>query len=581
MHIRRKENQKGYRLIQKSTHKLIISRDVIFFENRMANRGESSNHQLLQIEIRPNELREDESNGNSSSADIYDSSIELNVTNQTNNTFTDAIDNNSGVHNSTMVNATAETDFDDTVASTADDRVRDPDYRARITTDDTEPAVTRGLSRFLSNPFGGFSFFSVTDALSGPEKADWHAAMNEELKSLEENRTWDLVTLPEGKRALNCKWVLRKKTDEKGNLEKFKARLVIKGCAQREGIDFDEVYSPVVRYVSIRYLISIAVQFDMHIFQMDAVTAFLQGDLSDEIYMRQPEHFHDNTPRVCKLRKSIYGLKQASRIWNKKFSDVLTKAGYARSTMDPCVYFKFVGDRMIFISIYVDDVLIFTNCMNLKLELQNILTSNFKMKDLGTAKFCVGLHITRDKSNNTIYLDQTKYIEEMLDKFGMTDCNPIDTPCDANQRLVKEERTSDFDPSTVPYQQAIGCILYLTQGTRPDIAFAINNLSRYNNCFTKTHWMAVKRVLRYLKGTKNLRLAFRKDENDYMIGYCDADWATDMDERRSCTGYIFLRSSGAISWNSKRQPTVALSTAEAEYMSLSSATQEGMWLKNF
>lgn len=202
------------------------------------------------------------------------------------------------------------------------------------------------------------------------------------------------------------------------------------------------------------------------------------------------------------------------------------------------------------------------------------------MKDLGTAKFCVGLHITRDKSNNTIYLDQTKYIEEMLDKFGMTDCNPIDTPCDANQRLVKEERTSDFDPSTVPYQQAIGCILYLTQGTRPDIAFAINNLSRYNNCFTKTHWMAVKRVLRYLKGTKNLRLAFRKDENDYMIGYCDADWATDMDERRSCTGYIFLRSSGAISWNSKRQPTVALSTAEAEYMSLSSATQEGMWLKN-
>lgn len=313
--------------------------------------------------------------------------------------------------------------------------------------------------------------------------------MRDEMKSMEENRTWDIVALPSGRKALKNKWVLRRKTDENGNLEKYKARLVIKGCSQREGIDYDEVYSPVVRYASIRFLISIAVQFDMEIHQMDAVTAFLQGDLGDEIYMQQPEFFNDGSSKVCLLRKSIYGLKQASRIWNIKFSNVLTTAGYVRSTLDPCVYFKFVGHRKILISIYVDDVLIFSNCTELRSELRNILMTNFKMKDLGLAKYCVGLRITRDKKNNAIYVE-----EELLEKFEMTNCNPMETPSDPNQRLAKEEPNDDFDPTNIPYQQAVGCILYLTQGTRPDIAFAVNNVSRYNNCYTKTHWIAVKRI---------------------------------------------------------------------------------------
>lgn len=405
--------------------------------------------------------------------------------------------------------------------------------------------------------------------------------MEEEMKSLMENRTWDIVPLPDGQKALKCKWVLRKKTDVNGNLERYKARLVIKGCSQRAGIDFDEVYSPVVRYASIRYLISLAVQYDMEIYQMDAITAFLQGDLDDVIYMQQPEYFHDNTNKVCKLRKSLYGLKQASRIWNMKFSNVLTTAGYIRSTSDPCIYFKFVENKKIFISIYVDDVLIFTNCSKLRTELQQILTSNFKMKDLGAARFCVGLRITRDRKNRTIYVDQTKYIEELLEKFDMVECNSIDVPSDPNQRLSKENPTTDFDVNSVPYQQAVGSILYLTQGTRPDIAFSVNNVSRYNNNYTRTHWIAVKRIMRYLKATKNLRLAFTRSANDFVIGYCDADWASDVDERKSCTGYVFMRSGAAISWNSKRQPTVALSTAEAEYMALSAAMQEAMWLKQF
>lgn len=576
------ENQKGYRLIERASKKLIICRDVIFFENEFSSVS-SSNKMPFLIEITDDddndELREEERNDNSSlntSLEASNNSIDLSAGS------TNDLSIQSDLDATVMHDATSE--LDDTIASTIDDHNADPSFRARVNVNPDERPSTRSIASIF-NPFGmlqsNFAFCSVSDALNGSEGENWRMAMRDEMKSMEENRTWDIVALPSGRKALKNKWVLRRKTDENGNLEKYKARLVIKGCSQREGIDYDEVYSPVVRYASIRFLISIAVQFDMEIHQMDAVTAFLQGDLGDEIYMQQPEFFNDGSSKVCLLRKSIYGLKQASRIWNIKFSNVLTTAGYVRSTLDPCVYFKFVGHRKILISIYVDDVLIFSNCTELRSELRNILMTNFKMKDLGLAKYCVGLRITRDRKNNAIYVDQTKYIEELLEKFEMTNCNPMETPSDPNQRLAKEEPNDDFDPTNIPYQQAVGCILYLTQGTRPDIAFAVNNVSRYNNCYTKTHWIAVKRIFRYLKGTKNLRLMFSKNAKDYVFGFCDADWASDVNDRKSCTGYVFLRSGGAISWNSKRQPTVALSTTEAEYMALSSATQESMWLKQF
>lgn len=233
---------------------------------------------------------------------------------------------------------------------------------------------------------------------------------------------------------------------------------------------------------------------------------------------------------------------------------------------------------MIFVAIYVDDVLYFTNCNDMKLNLQYILTTHFKMKDLGIAECCVGLHITRD--NNTIYLDQSKYIEEILEKFNMSDCKPVDTPADSNQRLTNDlPSNANFNKSAIPYQQAVGNLLYLIQGTRPDIAYAVNTVSRFNNNFGEMHWTAVKRIMRYLKGTISLKLAFKRSDNHQCIGFSDADWAADVDSRKSCTGYLFTRSGAAITWSSKRQPTVALSTAEAEYMALASATQEGMWLK--
>lgn len=229
--------------------------------------------------------------------------------------------------------------------------------------------------------------------------------------------------------------------------------------------------------------------------------------------------------------------------------------------------------------------MIFSNNETLKEKIKTVLKSNFKMKDLGEAKCCVGLNITRNQKNGQICVDQSKYIRDILDRFNMADCNPVKTPYDSNQKLTTnmspQNKTEEMEMSNVPYQEAVGSLIYLSQGTRPDIAYAVNSVSKFCNNPGKAHWGAVKRIFRYIKGTVNAKLCFSKDANSNLIGFCDADWANDEDERRSCTGYVFVQQGGAITWNCKRQQTVALSTTEAEYMALSAATQEAIWLKQF
>lgn len=361
---------------------------------------------------------------------------------------------------------------------------------------------------------------------------------------------------------------------------RYKARLVAKGCSQKYGIDYLETYSPVVRYTSIRYLISLAVKNDMKIDQMDAVSAFLQGDLGEEIYLEQPENFNDGSGRVCKLKKAIYGLKQSGREWNKKLDEKLKSFGMKRSRVDPCIYFN--DDRSVVLAVYVDDMLIFWNDEAKRNKLKEKLSQCFQVNDLGKATDCVGIHITYEK--DVICLDQSRYIEQILSKFNMENCKQVATPSDPNQKLsisMSPKSAKEIEEvQHIPYQEAVGSLLYLAQCTRPDIAYAVNDVSRFNANFGMPHWTAVKRIFRYIQGTKHLKLCFSKTEMNSLIGYCDADWASDLDKRRSCTGYLFKLSGAAISWSSKRQPTVALSTTEAEYMALSAATNEVIWLKH-
>lgn len=391
------------------------------------------------------------------------------------------------------------------------------------------------------------------EAINSSHKKEWIDAMNDEYNSLIENKTWTLCELPKNRKAIKNKWIFKTKRDANGNISRYKARLVVKGCSQKYGIDYQEIFSPVVRYSTIRFLMAFAVKNDLKIHQMDAVTAFLQGELNDEvIYMEQPQGFKQNENLVCKLNKALYGLKQSSRVWNLKLDDAMKKYGFKQSDYDPCMYYIMKENNILIVTIYVDDFLIFFNNEQMLKDLKQFLTSNFKMKDLQEAEYCLGIKITRDFNNGKLWLDQENYTRNILEKFNMMNCKPVSTPTDPSQKLTKSDSIDD-SMKNVPYQEAVGSLLFLAQISRPDIAYAVHSVSRFNNNPNQIHWTAVKRIMRYLKGTLQFKLEYSKDGNNEIVGFSDADWANDEQDRHSVSGYVFKLANGPISWKCTKQ----------------------------
>jgi transposase InsO family protein len=405
------------------------------------------------------------------------------------------------------------------------------------------------------------------------DREHWLKAMAEEYDSLIENKTWELCDLPVGKKLIDTKWIFKTKRDNDGKIIRFKARLVAKGFIQKFGVDYEETYSPVVRYTSIRFLTALAVRNRMKIHQMDAVTAFLQGDVDKEIFIRQPQGFDDGSGRVCKLKRAIYGLKQSGRMWNIKLDSILKKLGFTSCLMDPCIYYT--KNHSVIIAVYVDDILFFYKEAEKFNVIKELLQDHCKMKDLGEAKGCVGIRIIQ--SEGEISLDQSAYIGEIINRFGMNECKPVGNPCNTNLKLSNSIEGEDVT-GNVPYQQAIGALLFVAQATRPDIAFAVNNASRFNNKHNTQHWGAVKRIFRYLQKTKNYKMSFRNHEKD-LEGYSDADFGSDPDTRKSMSGYVFVFCNAAVSWRASKQQIVSLSSTEAEYIALVECIQEAIWLK--
>ena len=420
---------------------------------------------------------------------------------------------------------------------------------------------------------------TIQEAKSSDHAAEWKVATDAEYNSLIENKTWKLVELPPGRKAIGCKWVFKVKHDVDGRVERFKARLVAKGYAQKYGIDYDEIFSPVVRFSSIRFLLAFAVQHDLLIHQMDVKTAFLNGKLNEEIYMQQPEGYvkPGEEHLVCKIEKSLYGLKQSSRCWNKAFRESVEKVGFTQATADPCVFIR-KKDTLTIIAIHVDDLMILAeNIFEMK-RLKDSLNLQFKIKDMGELHYYVGVCIVQDKERKQVYLHQGQYIEKMLKTFGQTETKTVSTPADLNVKLQKDDGVSR-PVDTISYQSIVGSLLYAAITTRPDIAQAVGVVSKFCANPTQSHLTAAKRILRYLKGTVYLGLSYKKCADGNLIGYSDADWAGDVDDRHSTSGNVFLLAKGAVSRLSKKQATVALSTAEAEYVALSAATQEAIWLR--
>jgi hypothetical protein len=369
--------------------------------------------------------------------------------------------------------------------------------------------------------------------------------------------------------------------------ERFKARLVAKGYSQRHGINYDEVFSPVVRHTSIRAVLALVAYQDLELEQLDVKTAFLHGNLEEEIFMEQPEGFKQPGTEnlVCRLKKSLYGLKQSPRQWYKRFDSYMIQIGYTRCEYDCCVYVRILENgSYIFLLLYVDDMLIAAKSMCEVNRLKSLLHKEFEMKDLGAAKKILGMEIRRDREARKLWLSQKNYIRKVLEKFSMLDTKPVSTPLANHFRLSgsqcpkNEEEIENM--SKVPYASAVGCLMYAMVCTRPDLAHAVSTVSRYMAKPGREHWNAVEWIFRYLKGTAEHGILFsRQPGTNSVVGYVDADYAGEVDDRRSTTGYVFTLSGGPICWKSTLQSIVAMSTTEAEYMAVAEAAKEALWLK--
>ena len=445
-----------------------------------------------------------------------------------------------------------------------------------------EPSMDEfsGATTLSSIPVPG----SFKEAMSGPNINDWKQAVQGEMESLIKNKTWNLMKLPAGRRALRNKWVFALKEKEDGSV-RFKGRLVINGNMQVEGVEYGETYAPVIKLQSLRILLSIANQEKMEVHQMDVKTAFLHGILEEEIYMRQPEGQMTSGKEnlICKLNRSLYGLRQSPRCWNILLDQFLIgKLKFRRCLADKATYIRGLENRKIYVGVYVDDLLIISKNDEEIQQVKEVLSARFEMVDFGRVSTVLSIKIKHDLKRGVLTMSQEKYIQFLLIKFGMEDCKPTLTPMVSGLKLSKSmEPNSEGEIKEMekfPYRSAVGSLMYLMTSTRPDIASAIGIVSRFLQNPGKLHWEAVKRIFRYLQQTKSLGLKYVRGEKLRLEGYTDADWGGCVDTRRSTGAYVFKLGGAVVSWASKRQNSVSLSTCEAEYMAACSAAKEAVWM---
>ena len=431
------------------------------------------------------------------------------------------------------------------------------------------------------------------EALSDPiHGRGWQDAIQNELESLQSHGVWELDTLPEGRKSIGCKWVFKMKYDENGLIEKYKARLVAQGFSQQEGIDYKETFAPTVQKESLRIFLAIVAAVDLELHQMDVVAAYLVGDLEaegQEIYMRIPEGADVRQGRmefVWRIVKSLYGLKQSARLWNKKLVTFWRDQGYKLMLADGSIMVAAYESGFTIVSIYVDDLLIAATSLELVKEAKRVLCKEFDMKDLGEARMIIGMRIIRHRPKRLLTLDQASYIRDVLQEESLLSCNPVSIPMTPGSYIALED-DSDSDPTEITaYQRLIGKLLYIACGTRPDIAFAVGCLSQQCLGPRIGHYRAAKKVLRYLKGTMDLGIHYNGSYSDAehlltTLGYSDSNFAGDIRERKSTMGYCFFLVRGVISWCSKKQRTVSTSTTEAEYIAIGHAARQAVWLRRF
>jgi hypothetical protein len=459
------------------------------------------------------------------------------------------------------------------------------DSVARLVTE-LQAVHIEGDSSSIEVPAAPFESITLEEAMQEDAPA-WKAALLSELESLKNTSTFLIVRIPENRRVIRSRWVLRKKLDANGDLARRKARVVIKGFEQQYGLDYFATFASVAKFNTLRILLTIIMERDLDADHIDVDTAYLNSDLKEEIYMELPEYFellYPNLPAgVClRLLKSLYGLKQAPREWFQEVNSFFSSIGFHPTDADPNLFVR----NGVYILLYVDDMLIAGRTDELAaVKLQ--IAAKWKCKDLGPVTTFVGFQITRNRAARTLVIHQNAYITRLLERFKLDKANPTKLPIPANTilkldlDLLSTDENQPLQPvETTIYRQAVGCMIYLSNCTRPDISYPVGQLARHMHDPRITHLRLVKQALRYLNGTRNLGIKYSftgQKSNPYDL-YSDATWGSESD-RVSFQGWVVTRSGGAVSWTSQRQRSTALSSMEAEFIAASEAAKEAAWLE--
>ena len=449
--------------------------------------------------------------------------------------------------------------------------------RSKLPVQNTQDSGSEDELAFLSGSFSPDPQ-SYRDACASPNIDYWQKAMEKELADLAHQKTWNLVELPPGAHLLRGRWVYKTKIDKNGNIEKYKARWVVKGFLQKYGIDYVETFSNTVKPMAYKTLFALAAYRDLEIQQWDVKSAFPNAPLDEKIYVEQPHGFQDQKypTRACLLNKALYGLKQSARQWYIYLAKLLSELGYIPITSDQSIFIN-KSDGVIVTS-HIDDLLIFGPDIRVITSLREALGKKVEVSDLGEVSYYLGIEVTRNRASKLLYMSQQKFIEEILQRFGKTALKPTKTPAEQGIRLEKYQNAAT-EADIKLFQQQIGSLMYLMTSTRPDLSFAIGQCARFMSNPAPEHFKALNRIWQYLNYSKNLTLRFCPQKLS-LQGFVDADWGGDYTTRKSTTGYLFLFGGSAVSWSSKLQKTVALSSCEAEYMALKEGIKEQIWLKS-
>lgn len=433
--------------------------------------------------------------------------------------------------------------------------------------------LSPSLHAFTSSLSSVFIPRSIEEALSIPE---WKVAVLEEMHALRQNNTWSLVELPQEKNTVGCKWLFTVKYKADGSIERHKARLVAKGFTQTYGIDYTETFAPVAKLNTIRILLSLAVNSDWPLHQLDIKNAFLNGELAEEVFMCQPPGFEENlgSHTVCKLNKSLYGLKQSPRAWFDRFSKVIKEFGYVQGQADHTLFVKHAeNEKITILIVYVDDIIVTGNDNKEVERVKQMMAKEFEVKDLGALRYFLGMEVARSKKG--ISVSQRKYTLDLLEETGMLGCRPSKTPVElGNKGKMLERGLVDKGQ----YQRLVGKLIYLSH-TRPDIAFAVSLVSQHMHSPCQGHLNAVYRILRYLKRTPGKCLFFAKTNDRKVKAFTDADWAGSINDRKSTSGYCTLLWGNLVTWRSKKQSVVSRSSAEAEFRAMARGVCELIWIR--